>query len=219
MGLLARETNKILELNPGLVKVLGSADRPEDLMTAMAATLTAVLASALGVQAVTRMSAEETSGRLGLALSARYGRARWWASVLVVLTIETLAVLVTGALGYDVGARLTGLDTGTGRNLTAFVSYLPAVLLILLVGTFLLALSPRIAAVARLGVLWPAVVALLAETLRLPTWSQNLSPLHLVGRVPVEAMDSVAALGMAACALGLGLLSITLIGRRDLAAG
>lgn len=221
IGLLAQETSRLLDSNPGLAQVLGGATKkPEDLMTSFAAVFIALQAGAVGLQGLARLSGEESSGRLGLVLSARFPRSRWWLSALALLAVQMLAVLVAGGLGYGVSAALTAGRAGeVGAGLTAALSYYPATLLIGVIGGLLLALSCRIAALSWSLLLWSAIVAMLADTLRLPGWLRDLSPLEHTGRVPVDALDVTAAVVMAGASLVLATASTLLLRRRDLAAG
>lgn len=83
----------------------------------------------------------------------------------------------------------------------------------------LLALSCRIVALSWLLLLWSAIVAMLAERLRLPAWSRDLSPLQHTGRGFGVALDVTAMLVMAGTSLALLAASTLLLRRRDLAAG
>jgi len=211
----------LLDSNSGLAQALGGATtKPEDLMTSFAAVFIALMAGAVGLQGLARLSGEESSGRLGLVLSARFTRTRWWLSALALLAVQMLAVLFAGGLGYGVSAALTAGRAGeVGAGLTAALSYYPATLLIGVIGGLLLALSCRIAALSWFLLLWAAIVALLADTLRLPGWSRDLSPLEHTGRVPIDDLDVTAALVMTGTTLVLAAASTLLLRRRNLTAG
>ena len=65
---------------------------------------------------------------------------------------------------------------------------------------------------------WIAVVQLLADPLDLPEWGRKLSPLYLVGRVPMESPSWAATGCVGAAALALTLANVR-ARPRDLAAG
>ncbi|MFC2608722.1 MAG: hypothetical protein ACFNYN_02305, partial [Peptidiphaga gingivicola] len=65
---------------------------------------------------------------------------------------------------------------------------------------------------------WVAVVELLADPLDLPEWGRKLSPLYLVGRVPMESPSWIATGCVGAAALALALAGVK-ARPRDLAAG
>lgn len=66
---------------------------------------------------------------------------------------------------------------------------------------------------------WIATVGFLAETLQLPEWARDISPLHLVGQLPQDELNVAAVLSLAAAGGVLLALSVGLMSRRDLAAG
>lgn len=221
IGLLAEEAGKLLNSNPGLAQVLGgAAAQPEALLTSFAAVFIALQAGAVGLQGLARLSAEESSGRLGLVLSARFSRSRWWLSALALLALQMLAVLIAGGLGYGVSAALTTQRVGeVGAGVIAALSYYPATLLVGGIGGLLLSLSCRIFALSWSLLAWSAIVALLADTLRLPGWLRDLSPMEHTGRVPVDDLEITALIVMGVFALTLAAASTMLLRRRDLAAG
>ena len=94
-----------------------------------------------------------------------------------------------------------------------------AVLAVLALAALLRALVPGAwpAAWAVLG--WVVVVAFLGDTLDLPGWARDLSPLEAVGRIPVEAANEAVVVAMAAAAAAGWVASALGFGRRDLRAG
>lgn len=221
LGLLTEEVRTLAAANPTLVAAVGGADsRPEHLITSFGAILIALFACAVLVQGLGRLAAEESSGRLGVALSTRLSRVRWWLGALGLLVGQSGAVLLVGGVALGLGSWLsTGRPAGVGDAIVACLSYGPAVALVGAVAAILLSVSTRIVPLGWLMVVWSAVVALLADTLRLPPWSRGLAPLHHVGRVPTEQLDVAAALTMAMMGSILVLASVLLFRRRDLAAG
>lgn len=221
LGLLSQEAGKMIASNPALADAFGgSSTTPEDLMTSLAGVLIALLASAVGLQGLARLSGEESSGRLGLVLSARFTRTRWWLSSLGLIALQILLVLIAGGIGYGVGVVLTaGQLDQLGVGLVACLAYYPATLLVGMIGGVLLAFSCRIAALSWFLLVWSAIVAMLADTIRLPGWLRDLSPLEHTGRVPVGDLDVTAVIVMAAVTLVLAAASTLVLRRRDLAAG
>ena len=107
----------IVKANPSLLEALG-VDKAEYVVTSMALLLCGVGAAAFGVQAMSRLAREETSGRLGLVLSAHVTRRRvwltWWA--LAVTASVPLVVLVVSALALGV---FTAWATGDESNIAS----------------------------------------------------------------------------------------------------
>jgi ABC-2 type transport system permease protein len=70
--------------------------------------------------------------------------------------------------------------------------------------------------VAWLAVGWIAIVAFLAETLRLPSWAMNLSPMHLVGDLPMDDLALPATWFLLAFALLAAAAALSHIAHREL---
>ena len=218
-GLLGEEMSRLVEANPGILAAVGLT-RGSDLMLLMATIITGATAAAVGVQAGTRLAAEEGSGRLGAVLSTRVRRARlwlvWWTTAVLasqlVLGLSSLTLgLSTMAVTGEREDLRTALEVGAGYAVpVAFVTALSAALA---------ALGPRVPAVGWIVVAWIVTVGFLDEALRLPEWSRDLSPLHLVGRLPIDDVDQLATVGLGAAAVLLLGATVLRFSRRDLAAG
>ncbi|MDN5746292.1 MAG: hypothetical protein L0H31_14400, partial [Nocardioidaceae bacterium] len=96
--------------------------------------------------------------------------------------------------------------------------YIVPVLFAVAVAAVMRALSPRIAPAAWALVAWIGLVGFLAETLRIPTWARDLSPLHLVGTLPQDEPSGAAILGLGVGTVLLLTASVTAFRRRDLRA-
>ncbi|UAL31469.1 hypothetical protein K8W59_08530 [Nocardioides rotundus] len=220
-GLLAEEMRSLLEGNPALAEaLLGQSDTPDAMMTYLAGVLIGQMAMALAVQAVARLAAEELSGRLGVVLSTRLPRTTWWSVALLVVAIELVVLLLMGAVGFGVGAVLTGSDLGVAQDaLLSILSYVAPAVAVAGAGALLLGVSPRLPVVGWLAVLWATTVALLGPTLQLPNWARNLSPIELLGQIPVEEIAWNHWWLLLAGGLGAAVLAIQVLRRRDLVAG
>lgn len=187
-------------------------------MVATGGFLMALLALGFVVQAVGRLAAEESSGRLGVVLASRVSRVEWWVGAGATVLVGGVATLLLSGLALGLGvwagtgeadAVLTGLGIGF-----AFVSplLLLGALCLLLTG-----LSSRLA-----GACW-ALFALvltidfLGETLGLPGWFLELSPYQQVDRPPIDPAPVVPLVVMGLLAALVGAASVLLFRRRDLA--
>jgi ABC-2 type transport system permease protein len=113
-----------------------------------------------------------------------------WTGVAVA---SALATLFAGGLALGLAQWVSGgARSEMGRELRAAGAYTAPVVLVTVSAGLLVALSPRLRGVAWLPLGWFAVVGLMAEALRLPRWSRDLSPYELVGRVPLESLDRTA---------------------------
>ncbi|WP_375000123.1 ABC transporter permease [Aeromicrobium sp. CTD01-1L150] len=219
-GLLAEEMRTVLENNPTLAEALaGDTNNAGDLMLYIASVLIGLLAAATGLHAVGRFAAEETAGRIGLIFSTRLPRSRFWLIAVVTVYAQVVLTLVIGGLAFELTAMTTDGDASLGDALSATLPYAAPAALITGAGWILLSARVRWSAAGWLLLLWATVVALLGETLQLPGWARDISPLELIGRVPVEPVDGLAVTVLLAAAMVVTTLAMPRLLKRDLASG
>lgn len=212
MGALASSLDDLVEETPQVIDWLG-AD-PDMLTASFAGTMLLFLAlgvGAFGVSAVMRLRSEEEAGRVGLVLVTGTSRSRWLVvSLAVILTLVTVALVVSGA-ATGLGVTLAVGDGHWAVRMTgAAFAYLPTTLLVVAVAVVLVAWVPRLAAVAWIPVIWAVFVAWLGEMLGLPDAATALSPYRHVALVPAETASAgslsislaLAALLVAAAVVG-----------------
>jgi ABC-2 type transport system permease protein len=99
------------------------------------------------------------------------------------------------------------------------LSYLPGVLLVAAVAVAIAAGLPRWSLLAWAVLAFVFLQLLLAETLRLPSWLNGLSPFFHLPKLPVESFDAVPAVVQLVLAAALVVLGFWAYQRRDVAAG
>ena len=214
-GALSQEMTHLIEANPALKEAMGLS-RGTDVVTAMALLVVALAAMGAGVQCLTRLGAEEGAGRLAMLIASRRPRAAVWRGWLAVALVQALGVLVAGALALGIA---TWAVTGRFEDLrvAAFVgaAYAVPVLLVMALAALLASWGAGWARLAWPVVGWAAIVGMLGETLRLPDWARQTSPLHAVGNLPVDDPDAAVLVCMAIVAVALAVFSQSAFGRRD----
>ncbi len=219
LGAVTVEMSDLMDANPSILELLG-VERAEYLVTALSLLLTGVGAAALGVQGVARLAGEESSGRLGLVLSTHAGRVRVWSVWTVVVLVEAVVVLALAGLALGAtSAAAVGDPSLAGTHLVATLQVTVPVALIVAVAAAGHAVTGRGPALGWLLVSWATVVGVLGQALRLPDWARNLSPLELIGTVPLEPVSRPALVGLATAAVLLVSLGVVVVRRRDLRAG
>lgn len=220
-GVLAPEMQQVIRSNPTLAEFLGGSGRdPVDLLIVLCALFAALAAAGLAVQGAARLTTEERSGRTGLTVATRIGRRQVVRNTSVVLVAAVLGVLAAGGLSVGVTMAISvGDGEVLGTAARAAAAYAPGVLLLLAGALALWGLRPWLSAAGWLVLGWGCVVAILGDTLRLPSWARGLSPLWHTGRVPLEDPSATALLVMSGLAAVLWLAAVALFGRRDLRAG
>lgn len=195
----------------------------EDLTGSFSAFVLLMLALgpvALVVAGVLRLRTEELAGRLAgllLAGSTRRSLALTW--FLVVLA-EAAAMQVLLGLGVGLGVWSATDDAAwIGEMTLAALAYLPAIALCGAIALALYGLSLRLTGLAWLLVVGTALITLLGDLLGLPDRARGLSPLHHVALVPFEELEAVPLIVMGGLSVGLVVVGLLGLGRRDIAAG
>ncbi|HYO85808.1 MAG TPA: hypothetical protein VES01_05035 [Dermatophilaceae bacterium] len=221
LGLLTSEVRDIVANNSDLGALLGAAGgRIEDGVVSLGAATVAVAAAAATVQSVGRMLGEESLGRLGLVLSTRVGRVRWWLGLSGLLLLQSVVTVAAGglALGLGVGFSLGAADQ-VARASWAALAFLPSVWLVSAVAAAMFAWRPAWAVAGWALVSWGLVVVMLGETLRLAPWARYLSPFEHTGRVPLVEPDATALWVLSGLSATMLVLGGAWFARRDLIAG
>lgn len=218
IGALTREMTQLLAANPEMLEALG-LDRAGDVLTSMAVVGVALAATAVAVQGSERLAVEESTDRLGMLLATSTPRVRLWSGWWAVVSLSGVAVLVLGMLGLGLSSwAVTGDVAALSSALGVGLAYVVPVLFVSATAAALRAVVPRLAALAWALIGWIVLVGFLAETLRIPGWARDLSPLHLVGTLPREDPSTAALVGLllGTCVLFAG--SALAFHRRDLRA-
>jgi len=218
IGLFSEEMTKVIA-NPSVLAAMG-LERATDPMAAMAATIMVAAAGAVALLGASRLGAEESAGRLGLLLSTRCSRTRlwlgWWATT---LTSAAVVLIVSALLLGSSTWAVSGQEESFSTALEVGCAYLAPVLLIAAVSALLAALGPHLPVAGWAIVLWTVVVGFLAEVLDLPEWARDLSPVHMVGVLPVDDPDLQVIAYQGGAALVLLVTSLIVFRRRSLRAG
>lgn len=218
-GILTQEMAELVEANPTVLEALG-VDSGSDVVTSLAVVVICLAATATAVQGMGRLISEESSGRLGTVLATRISRKRlwlgWWAVVgASAVAVQLLGCMALGLVSWAVlsesAAFSTAMEVGFG--------YAVPVVFVAAMAALLRSIGSRWSVLGWLLVGWIATVGFLAETLQLPEWARDISPLHLVGQLPQDELNVAAVLSLAAAGGVLLALSVGLMCRRDLAAG
>jgi len=182
--------------------------------------LAATLATAAGVQCVTRLRVDEAEDRAELLLVAGVSRIGWVLRQLGVALAATVLVAVVGGLAAGLGFIANGEPLERfGTALAAILVHLPAGAVFVALTLLAFAVAPR----WTFGIGWELltlglVVGQLGDLLGLPAAVQALSPFHHVPAVPLERVDPVPLLVSAAAAIVVTALALVAFRRRDVPA-
>ena len=207
--------------------LMGDSETARDLMVAgggdlvdgffaMALTMQALLTAGFAISSALRPRGEEEAGHAEVVLATAQSRARWLLSQVGVTVIGTAVVLAAGGVGLGAADALVTGDAGEiGAFTWQSLTWLPAVLVLSGLTRLLYGLSPRLATLGWLGLLYAVAVLMFAEILRFPDWVRSLSPFEQLASVPVEAFDAGAFVAVLAAATLLSVGGWFALTRRD----
>ncbi len=190
-GSVAKPLVNAINGNPSLASAMGGGAATAGLnsVLAMTALLLALLAAGYAVQAVGLLRAEESSGRLEARLSGDRSRWSWLSVQLAVVGAGIVAVSVAGGAVFAAsGSWSTGVNI-TQPVLRAIIDFLPAVAFFGGLALLVFTAVPRWGSVVWLVYAAGAVIAYLGDSLNLAAAVLDLSPFHLIGNPPVQAVD------------------------------
>jgi ABC-2 type transport system permease protein len=220
-GSLADQVASMVEGNAQLARAVG-ADANHDITAgffAAAATYLGVAAAAFAVASVLRAHAEETAGRAEVVLAAAVDRRRYLGGALAVAVGASVVLLLVGGLGTGIAAAASTGDGGlVASEVATQLARLPAVLVFAGLAVALLGLAPRLASLAWVLVTWAVVVASFGPLLRLPDWTEKLSPFGWLPRMPDEPVDWAVLLALTVVAAVLAAAGLIGFCRRDVPA-
>ncbi|BDZ63522.1 ABC transporter permease [Agromyces mangrovi Wang et al. 2018] len=198
--------------NPALAGMFGAdaADQVNESYAGFTLLLIAFMAMGCLAQAMLRLHAEETGGRLEPTLARATHRVGWMTTHAVTAAVFACIALVVGGAGlaWTAGDRVDGV-------LEATAAYLPAVLVIGGLGMLLFGLVPGWSSLIWLVLAYAVFADLLGGTLSLPDWALALSPTHVVGDVPVDDVDAAAELWLSVVAVGTAVVGVIGFRLRD----
>lgn len=223
-GSVGNQAQDLLEDNPRFAETLGKlgesgASFVDSFFAAMMSIMGAILAG-YALQALFRLHAEESSGRLEPILAAAVGRPRWLLShtivgMIGVVTLTLLLGLATGiAYVLVAGEPWSNVGTLTG----AALAQAPAVLVVAGFVVAAFGLLPRWAVgLAWAGLAESALFGPLGEILGLPRWAMDVSPFTHAPAAPAETVTAAPMVALLAITAALSLAGLLFFRRRDYA--
>lgn len=188
-----------------------------DSFYAIALMMLGLIACGFAVASVLRLRSEESSGHAESVLATSSSRTSWSVANLTVTLVGTVAVVLLAGAGIALSYGLvTGDAAYAARLFVGGVQQAVAVIVVAAVAWIAYAIRPRLAMVGWAAVAFCVVVLLFGTTLQLPTWVMELSPFERLALYPVESVDVVAVLALAAVAVVLLAAGVALFRRRDI---
>jgi ABC-2 type transport system permease protein len=200
---------------------MGGSDQILDAYRASVMQMAGMAAAIYAVQVLLRMRAEEAGGSLEPVLATAVGRVRWAASYAVTASLGAAALVLLFAIGTGLAAGgVLGDPAGQVGNLIgASLVQLAGILVIGAIVIAAVGVVPRFAG----AVSWTALIAsiligpLFGPGLKLPQWTQDLSPFTHVPKAPALPVTAAPVLALIVVVAALATTGVVSMRRRNLA--
>ena len=188
-----------------------------DLYFASSFRFMALIATGFALQSATRVRGEETSMRADALLATPVSRRRFASSQFVVAAVGSVVLLAIAGISTGLGYAAAGGNAGSLPSLFgAALVFAPAMWIMVALVAALDGLAPRLVGVTWVVLAACLVVGFLGSVLGLPSWLTGLSPFQQVPQLPAASLTWVPLGLMSAVAVGLTLVGLGGLGRRDI---
>ncbi|QKW05106.1 anibiotic ABC transporter [Streptomyces sp. NA04227] len=225
IGAIGKSAADALEDNADLTDTLGKiggggTDDTAGVFFASMMVMVGAVAAGFTVQALLRLRAEETSGRLEAVLATSVSRARWVAGHVVVSVLGVVALLLVSgvAAGLTYGLASDDLAQGLGDLTGAALAQAPAAMVLAGFVVVVFGALPNLTSGAAWGGLALClVVGQLGGLLDLPQAIRDISPFTHLPALPAADAEPLPFLALVAVAALFTAAGTALFGKRDLA--
>lgn len=216
-GSLGDAFDTVTRDNATLRDVLGAGSAASNAFVSFVVMVIALVCQGFAVSGVARAAEEESRGRLEAMLAGERSRPAWLTAHTAALAVGTSVIALAGGLGLGISNSIsTGDSTQTWRLVGAALAYLPAAFVLLALAVAFYGFRPGRVWIAWVVFTVVSVVAVLGDTLQVPAWLQNVSPMTWTGRVPLEQANPTALVGALAAALVLSAVALGAFRTRDI---
>lgn len=222
LGVMAKEIEKFTSSNAQMAEAiafLGGSQNVVKAYLAFCMAIMGVVIAGYAIQAMQKIRAEESSGRLELVLACDMRRASWLASHAAIVTAGSAWLLMITGLtaGLAYGAVINDVWAQTSTLLAAGMIQLPAVLIFVAIMVVTFAIVPGWS----IMISWLCftacyVIMQFADIFKLKQWVIDLSPFTHVPLYPVKDITWEPLVGMSLIAAFMVAAGLMLFRRRNL---
>jgi ABC-2 type transport system permease protein len=225
LGAVAHEVGTITSSSPevtAIVTAMGGSENLIDSYMAFSMSLLGMAVAGYVIQALLRLRSEEVTGYLEPLLATATHRSAWmwayiwWAVFGAILLLLTIGITV----GIAYGVSTDDILGKTAIMIGAALVQLPPALLFGGIVVALFGILPRFVMTASWGVFTLLMgVSLFGALLKLPDWTQDVSPFSHVPTLPLESINWTPLLAISVIAVLLAVFGFVGFRRRDITLG
>jgi ABC-2 type transport system permease protein len=200
---------------------MGGTDQILNAYRASIVAMAGMAVAAYTVQVLLRLRAEEVEGRLEPVLATAVSRSRWAAGHAVTALLGSIALLLLFATGMGLAAgAVLGEPAAQMRTMAeASLVQLPGIIVIGAATVAAVSLTPRLAGAVSWTLLMASILLgpLFGPTLKLPQWTQDLSPFTHTPKAPAVPVTAAGVLALTGLGAALMLTALVSLRRRNIA--
>lgn len=219
-GSVAQALASAVQDSPALAEALGGgaagAGIGVDTTLSLSALVITMITAGYAIQTLGGLREEEAAGLLEARLAGARSRTAWLSWRLAVVGIGVAGLTVLGAVSLALTAQWSLGEGVAGDTAAAVASFLPAVAVYLGLAVLLYAAAPRLLPLAWAAFAIGVLIDFLGDSLNLAGPLLALSPLHVVGRPPVETASAVDLVVLATLALAAIIAGYSVFRRRGI---
>lgn len=221
VGAVADEFADLIAGNEDMQKLLasiGAGTEVSSIMFSATFIIIGIVVSGYGLQVLTRMKTEESSGRLELILSTPTSRVVWLGKyVAFALIASTLILMLAGLSAGATYATVADKTDSIWRLSTAILVQLPAVSVVISLGVVIFGTIKKFSVALTWALLAACLLIFqLGTLLELPQWAINLSPFTHTPPAPAASIAYKPLLILSTISLTLILFGILRFKNRDI---
>jgi ABC-2 type transport system permease protein len=215
---IATMIGEVVESNPVAQQVFGADPTALSLNFLGIMILYATLCcAAYAIVMAVRPKAEESSGRVELALALPVSRIHWLGAQLLVAGLGTLVLLTVSVYAMWAGAVSVGWQDQSFGDYTEVVwTHVPALTVYLGLTAALFAWVPRATGLGWALIAYTFLIGVFGRLFDLPGWTNRLSPFYWVPTPFVETVEASDMIGLSAVAVALFAVAFVGFRRRDI---
>lgn len=222
IGAVAHEFSQLIESNEEMqeiLKQLGAGTNITDVLFGFMFIIIAIATTGYALQTLTRVRAEESSGRLELLFSTSKSRYSWLLNYVIYAIVTSVVILaLTGLAAGLVFGIISGDVASNVKTLsTSILVYIPAICVMVGATLLFFGVLPRLfVSLAWASLAISLVIFQLGAILKLPQWLLNVSPFLHTPTAPIVDVRFQPLLYLSLVAIGLSLAGFITFRRRDI---
>ena len=217
-GSVIGELDNFVEGNDTIKQMLegsGGATTLVDAFIAMLSCMTALLIAIPLISSINRLQTEEKRGRLESIMATSISRKTIFGSFILLAVLEAIALTLFGVFGLYAAASSSGL-VYLGTLMKAALAFLPALLVMIGLTTFLVGLLPKLKSLVWLLFGYSFLMFYFGRLFNMPEIALELSPFGNIPQLPVEKFTVLPLVVLCLIAIGLTVIGVWGFERRDI---